>query len=204
MTRIILALFLAAQPAAVAAQSLSADDIRAMVDQRVASLDPYRALLEDPDDTRAMAAMDIMMGSGDADLRRMALEYGLYSPSAVVRRAALDAFFDTGPILTISVARTENANQTAFASDVTDNRGSIGADGIGHFPLRVGAADAEQSCFLDEAGRGCLIRNSDAGVMIFLFERWWQFQVDEEGRLIGSGSSQRRNTSMSAIIPVAF
>ena len=201
MTRFFLALFLAAQPVAAAAQSLSADDIRAMVDQRVASLDPYRALLEDPDETRAMAAMDIMMESGDADLRRMALEYGLYSPSPIVQRMALDAFFSSMPVLNVRSTMAAGGNESDFHGLHRDYNGSVSSDGTGFFPLAVGARDETNRCFVDQRSR-CLVRISETGVSISLWGDWWQLVIDGQGNLIGSGSE--RSVRMNVSIPINF
>jgi hypothetical protein len=186
------------------AQSLSVEDIRSLVDQRVAGLDQYRALLNDPDAARASAAMEIMMAAEDPDLRRMALEFGLYSPAPVVRRTALDAFLATGPTLTVQVALPAGAPVPgAYRSDLSDYSGTISEAGIGFFPLSVGSRDDSQQCFLNADGGACLVRISDAGTAILLWNTWWQLALDDQGRLTGSGNSGR-GVSATVTIPVTY
>ncbi len=199
----LLFLLLIAPALPAAAQGLSAEDIRAQVDARVAALDPFRKLLSDPDETRAVAAMEIMMEAQDPALRRMALEYGLYSPSRVVRRTALEAFFAARPTLSLRMTMAKNASAVNFAADMRDYAGSVGDSGKGFFQVTLGPFDPAQGCFLKADSSACVLRNSDAGVAIELWGRWWDFGLDEDGVLAGSGNSSR-GIGMSATIPVAF
>ena len=192
-----------AQAAAVAAQTPSAADIRALVDQRVSGLDAYRELLADPDEVRAVAAMEIMMAADDPALRRMALEFGLFSPAPAVRSAALDAYFSSGPTLGLRLTPDENANAGYFRNDIAEYSGSIQADGTAFVPVTVGPADPGRRCYLDAAGADCVIRNTDSEVSLLLWGNWWKLDMDAEGQLVGSGNS-RRGTLMSAVVPVSF
>ncbi|WP_258028293.1 hypothetical protein [Cereibacter sphaeroides] len=74
-------------------------------------LNPYQALLNDPDPARAQAAMQIMLESGDADLTRMALEYGLLSPNPTVQAAGPRKLAVYGSCPVHSVRRNEGAGQ---------------------------------------------------------------------------------------------
>lgn len=44
-----------------------------MVDQQMSNLNPYQELLNNPDPARSLAAMKVMLESGDEALVRMAL-----------------------------------------------------------------------------------------------------------------------------------
>jgi hypothetical protein len=50
-------------------------------------------LLDDPDPDRSLAAMQIMIGLGDPQISRMALQHSLTSTNPAVRRAALKGIF---------------------------------------------------------------------------------------------------------------
>ena len=97
MKRLFLAATLIPLATIATAQTLTPEEISALVDKRMKELNPYQNLLNDPDPDRSLAAMQIMMESGDPDLTRMALEFGLLSPNPSVKRIAFEAWLSTGP-----------------------------------------------------------------------------------------------------------
>lgn len=96
------------------AQSLSVSDLRAQIDAELNKGNEYAELLNDPDPARAQAAMKLMLESGDAELVKVALEYGLYSPDAAVRAKAVKAFFDSSPTIemTFDVSKSKDRSKT--------------------------------------------------------------------------------------------
>lgn len=188
---IIGAMLMAALSASLGAQTLSPAEIRAMVDERAEGLNEYQALLNDPDPVRSIAAMKIMMQSGDWQLERMALEYGIYSTSTAVRRAALEAFFNASPTLEIWIdgsALDEKHDQSYFRGDVSGFLGSISSGPRGFLSLKVGDFDQENACWIIHSSnnkKGCLVRLSENSVTLELFGRWHNLVLNDEGELVG-------------------
>lgn len=183
-------------------QTLSAADIKAQVDQRVAGLNEYQQLLSDPDPQRAMAAMQIMLTSKDPDLERMALEYGIYSPDPAVRRMALESFLATGPALRVSLDGSGAKNPDDFAYLVQSEQGTIDDKGAAFLSLLVGEFDKDQSCYPYKGSSACLIRVTDAGAAINLWNNWWNIDLGTEGMLTGIGDMRDGNTGIKISIPV--
>ena len=75
-------------------QNLSAEDISSLIDQRLAITNPYQDLLNDPDPMRSLAAVEIMIGSQDASLARLAIQYGLESGRPEVRQLAAASAYE--------------------------------------------------------------------------------------------------------------
>ena len=102
---------------AIHAQSLSPDDIARMLDDQRPVVNPYAALLNDPDPARGIGAMKIMMESGDPELVRLALEHGLLSANPEVQLAALKGYLRTRPRLLVTIDGTAgiSSSLSAFA-----------------------------------------------------------------------------------------
>lgn len=179
----ILACILAAIPFAAPAQTMTVEELRALVDERVAGVDGYRALLDDPDPARSMAAMEIMLGSDDLALKRMALDQGLYSPNPVVRRMALEAFFNSGPTLAVTFDAT--AVEGDLAPVLNRLNGSLGPDGKGFAAYQVGPFDAEKGCWLVGDSQYCLASLSDTSLSVRLFNDWGAAQLRDDGIATG-------------------
>lgn len=205
MFRLAFPLLLAATTVAApsVAQTLSVDEIRALVTERVSEKDEYRALLQDEDPERSLAAMQIMLGSGDNDLQRMALEQGLFSPNPVVQRTALQSFFASGAVLNVMLEPGEAKDNNYFQRNIASWSGSIDAEGRGHLSLLTGEWDEASSCWLYRTSNGCFVRLSDANVMLNLWNSWWSVKLNESGELTGSGSMPNVATAVTAVAPVA-
>ncbi len=164
------------------AQALTPEELRALIDQRVEGLDPYQALLNDPDPARSRAAVRIMMETGDPDLVQMAREFGLASPNPEVRRIALEAFLATGPVLSV---RFDGAGleETYFAGDARSHLGaSLDPDLGAYWTAQVGAFDPAQRCFVEAGRETCFVTVGFDGV------RFDGPQYAARGTLDGTGS----------------
>ncbi|QUJ76968.1 hypothetical protein KDD17_02645 [Sulfitobacter albidus] len=150
----------------VSAQTLTVEELRAQIDARVEQMNPYAELLNDPDPERSMAAMQIMLESGDDVLKDMALEFGLLSPNPSVRRTAFEAYLATGPNLTVQVDGSAISNASLYTSRIEDLGGTVGADNAGFFRLPTGAFDAEKSCYTSKSEDNCLIVSNGDGVFL--------------------------------------
>lgn len=193
---------------AAQAQSISVEDLRAQVDERVGEMNGYQELLSDPNPARAIAAMEIMMGSGDATLQRMAVEFGIFSTNPSVRAAALKAYLDAKPTLTVFVTLGEafEEDQRSWVQGQINRLGGTAGDGQeGFLSIPVGAYDAAQSCYTyasDE--RECLMRVSDQVASIRLLRIWSALSMNEAGELVGAASPYQNYPTMDLRIPITF
>ena len=172
--------------AGAGAQSISVEDLRAQIDERLTGLNEYEALLQDPDPARSMAAMEIMIGSGDPALERMALDHGLYSPNPAVRAAALTAFFGTMPVLEIRLDGAEVEDKDFVVQ--MNKRGSVGRDKVGVWSVRVGAFDPEQACFIWHGFTNCAVRVNENSVLVNLTDNWARGALGEDGVVSGDAN----------------
>lgn len=184
------------------AQTMTPAEILAQVEKKVSGNNEYQQLLNDPDPARSMAAMEIMMGSGDPALARMALEYGLYSPNRAVQRAALDAYFGTQPKLNVYFDAGKSNSDWRFRNPITGGGGSIMPDGTGYILTDVGAYDPAQKCYLKVSESSCRVRVTDDAVTILFWNNWHVLNLNDQGELTGAGSFPDI-ASVSTVIPVA-
>ena len=187
-----LALLLAALAAPLAAQSLTPEEIARMLDEQAATPNPYATLLNDPDPARSMGAMRIMMESGDAQLVRLATEFGLLSPDPVVRRTAFEALLATGPTLTVRVDGTDVEDKDFTKSMRATWQGTVDPDAIAYIPFRIGAYDAEQNCFLSalEWRSGPCFVTVNADGIFFRLETYMSArgEIDDTGTVVATAS----------------
>jgi hypothetical protein len=169
-------------------QSLSAADVLAQVDQKVAAANEYQQLLDDPDPARSMAAMEIMLGSGDVTLERMALDYGLYSPNPVVRRTVLDAFFLTQPTFGIYLTQAEGEDNANWDLYATKGKGSVLEDGRIFYSIQTGKYNEDKNCYTVFENDDCRVRVSDTEVGVTIWGNWHSLTLNDQGQLIGSGA----------------
>lgn len=183
-------------------QSLTAADVLALVDQKVAGANEYQRLLNDPDPSRSMAAMEIMLGSGDATLERMALDYGLYSPNPVVRRTALDAFFSTQPTLGIYLTQAEGEKNRKWDYHATQGKGSVLEDGRIFYSTQIGKFKEDQNCYTRFENDDCRVRVSDTELGITIWGNWHSLTLNDQGQLVGSGAFPHSNKPVKTSIQI--
>ena len=169
-------------------QSLSPEEISKMVDKQMNDLNPYQALLNDPDPQRSLSAMKIMLESGDESLQHMALEFGLLSPNPTVKRAALEGFLTTSPILSLKFDGSAVKDKD-FPNIVTGYYNGTVDNGIGYWRIAVGSFLPDKKCFSSSDDKSdCFITVNSDGV--FLTPRRFNGRaiVSETGTLAGSGT----------------
>lgn len=188
LRRVFLALSLIAAPLVADAQTLTAEEIAAMVDERVNALNPYAALLNDPDPQRSLAAMEIMLESGDPTLTRMALEFGLLSPNPTVQRTAVEAYLATGPNLTVQFDGSALEERRRFDEAMTRwLNGAVTADGDGTIQAWVGDFSTEQRCYQRRGENDCLISVTPGGVAMWIGNTMsGNFSITDAGFLEGT------------------
>ncbi|HAR52151.1 MAG TPA: hypothetical protein DCS45_09790 [Roseovarius nubinhibens] len=184
------------------AQSLSAAEIAAMVDERMGSVDEYAELLNDPDPDRSLAAMQIMIGLEDAQISRMALQHGLTSTSPGVRKAALKAYLDTGPILNIYIDGS-SLDRENLTSAINQQSGTVDSSGTAFLSYKVGGFDAENGCYDFHVNASyCLLTLSESNVSMNLWSRWTSMTLNAEGNLVGMLQVANIRPSVPVTVPV--
>ncbi|MEP4037537.1 hypothetical protein [Pseudophaeobacter sp.] len=133
-------------------QSLTPEQIAAMVDQRVNDLNPYQALLNNPDPERSRLAMQVMLESGDAELARMALEFGLLSPNPNVKRTAFEGWLTGSPILSIRFDGAE-VKDSSYPGIIKSNWNGTLDGTTGYWRVAVGEHLKENRCFANTFNR---------------------------------------------------
>lgn len=173
--------------AAAAAQALSPAEIMAKVNEKAGNVNEYQALLNDPDPARSMAAMEVMLESGDAKLQRMALDYGLFSPNKQVQYAALRAFFESRPVLRLYIDGAEVKDQDYFNRSIGNLSGTVDQSKRGFATMKVGEFDAKDSCYRHNNNNSCFVRISETEVAINPWRsNWIQLTLNDQGELRGA------------------
>ncbi len=170
-------------PVAVNAQT--AADISAMVDQKMDALDEFEQLLNDPDPQRSLTAMNIMIGHDDPQIARMALQYGLTSTSAPVRRAALKAYLDTEPVLNMYLDGSA-LDAEDFEGVLASEGGTVDGESRGYMTKQSGPFNEDLNCYAyKQYPAYCLITLSESNVGLFLWQRAASLTLNAEGSLEG-------------------
>lgn len=176
---------------AAGAQSLTPEEIQAQIDQRVQTLNPYAELLNDPDPARSLAAIQIMMESGDPDLERMAREFGLLSPSPQVQRAALEAFLATGPILSMRFDGSSVRDEDFVPRLRSRFEATVGPDKIAFWKAKVGEFDPAQGCYVYDGSSACFVTVNADGIFFSGQSYRARARIDESGSVAGSATVER-------------
>jgi len=165
------------------AQSLTPEQILAQIEERISAQNPYQILLNDPDPQRSLAAIEIMLGSGDQTLITMATEFGLLSPNPLVQRIALEGVLSTRPILTIRLDGSEIQEQNFVNTVLRFLNGTVTPDNIGFVQFAIGEFDETAGCYLSRNGQRCLITVNADGVFISAYD-----PDNLRGRMVADGS----------------
>lgn len=175
-------------PAIGFAQSLTPEQLKALIDERVAAQNPFAEMLNDPDPVRSMAAMEIMLESGDDHLIGIALEFGLLSTNPSVKRTAVEAYLASNPVLTVRIDG-ENVENRNYPSTISQQKGTLTPEGIGYVRVQVGDYDPAQKCYLSVVKKECLFTSNSDGI-IMSNDGWMtgRLVIGEAGVLNGSAN----------------
>ena len=168
-------------------QSLTPEEIAAMVDQKLSDLNPYQELLNNSDPARSLAAMQIMLDSHDADLTRMALDYGLLSPNPTVQRTAFEGLLGTKPILSIRFDASE-VDDGWLESRMREWNGSLDTDRIGYWRIGVGEYSDTDKCFLEPSRNDCFITVNADGIFLTPRNMNARASISEAGMIEGEAT----------------
>lgn len=203
--RTVMATFALVLPSLAQAQTLTVEELRAQIDARVEALNPYAELLNDPDPARSMAAMQIMVQSGDPVLEEMAIEFGILSSDREVQTEALFAFLSKISTVTVQLDGSEYLDQN-FSNLVRNNlRGAVGQDGMGFITFEIGQWDASRSCFGDQGS--CIVTLNGNSVVFLTGQGRTDYfsgrsEINNAGQLVGFGSIYALNSDLPTLIEI--
>jgi len=202
MKKIVLPIVLAMSSMQAVAQSLSVEDIRAQIEAEQSQPNPYNELLADPDPTIARRAMEIMIESGDAVLRDIAIEFGVNSPDPEFRHLAMLAWFKSNPRMEIVFQNNGSPDQNYRT--VSRNWGSEpNSQGEFIWITQITGYDGERTCFRNS--QGCLFRHTPNGAWILQAGNWQEIAIDSQGQLSGaiaiSGGGRRADVRFRVPVP---
>ena len=168
------------------AQTISPEEIAAMVEDKVATINPYQELLNNPDPARSLAAMQIMLESGDAELVRLALEFGILSPSSAVRRTAFESYLTSQPVFSITIDG-KGIKDNSYVSRIRSVwNGTLDADGTGYWRIPVGPPLPEQKCHTNIEQPGtCFVTVNADGIFLTATYLNARGEISEDGRIVG-------------------
>ena len=167
-----------------------------MLDEQASAPNPYAALLNDPDPTRSLGAMRIMMESGDPALIDIALEHGLLSSSETIRNTAFEYYAATLPLLSFAMnGKSLTGNDaTLFSSNIISRlEGQLDTDQVGYYRLRIGKYNSEKQCFLRESKNECLMTFSVNGIFLSGNIVDAKLEVSEDGVVRGMARMYQMN-----------
>ncbi|MDO8863131.1 HEAT repeat domain-containing protein [Haliea sp. E1-2-M8] len=167
---------------------VSLDDIEASIGGRVGELERVEQMLSHPEPNRRIAAMELLLKSGDPEFARKAREFGLFSDDHQLRQAAVRAIFDAGGAFRLETDAPSD-DSTKVVSVVQSFGGAVDSEGKGSIPFILsGEFDSKEVCWLRAAARTkqCALRPT--GDSIHLAD--WnyttgEFKLDDEGSLRG-------------------
>lgn len=150
-------LLLTLAPPASAQSSLA--DIKAKLDGHSSELAEVDAMLADPDKNRRIAAMELLLQSGNPVFIQRAKEAGLFSSDIEMQMAALKAIFDGGGPFTLMMDLTKaKEEQTAARAWLSTHGGTWDETGtIGTVTFATGDFDPKRKCWILREGRSCAI-----------------------------------------------
>ena len=195
----------------VAQAQTSLADIENALGGRASTLGRVEELLSDSDPHKRIAAMELLLESGDPQFIRKAREFGLLSDDHVLRQTALRAILTAGGAFRIEIAvsgkdSTDLSHATRSFEAAIDDTGRR----ILTFVLAEGV-DSATGCWMSARGNCLLVATGDT---IQLGNAWHvtnvgrltgQFSLTDDGALAGHVVQQSRGdpgTPVAARIPL--
>lgn len=175
-------------------RALTPEEMLAEIDRRAGTATGYDALLQDPDPRRSAVAVSLMMESGEGELIRKAMSFGLASPEASIRSTALTYYLQTLPTLALDFDAAAVADDELPKLDeaVRSWEGSLGPSKKGSFSVALGPWDEEEQCYSKVSGNGCSARLNAQSISVHVTDQWINLNPNVEGNLEGGMSVKHR------------
>lgn len=194
----------ASAEAASSGKILSPEEMLAEIDRRASSASGYDALLQDPDPRRSAAAVALMMETGNEELIRKAMSFGLASPESSIRSTALTYYLQTLPTLALDFDAAEVADDKLPDLDkaVRSWGGSLGPDKKGSFSVALGPWNDKEQCYSAVNVNSCSARLNAQSISVVVAEQWINLNPNAEGNLEGGMSVRHRTSGGDAYGPL--
>lgn len=188
MKNLLLTLALLAGAVSTANAQVSLDELDQAVSSRDKELEQFSDRLNDPDPEKSLAAMKLLIEKGDADQRRMAIRFGLYSPDLAMRTTVLHAIFNSLPTIVVNMKPVNKEQGTYFHREIKRLGGSYIEDGSVSLTFKIAGYNEEEGCWTVKSGVyfPCLLRMSGDTVSANIGDSWSQYTLNTEGVLVGS------------------
>lgn len=175
-------------PLAAQAQ-FSLDEIEASVGSLSDEMARVDALLSDADANKRLAAMDMLIKSGNLDYAKRAKEVGLASSDKQMQRRALTSIFDSGVPMRIDFPLTNvDEGETQVRRMVQSFDGSVReGDAYAQVLLSLGKFDTENSCWVykNNSSICAIVPTGEHYVMPKTYGRTGAFRLNSSGVLEG-------------------
>lgn len=188
MKRIFLTAALLLGATMIAKAQVSLDELDAQVSARDKELAAFADRLNDPDPEKSLAAMKLLIEKGDADQRRMAIRFGLYSPDLAVRSTVLRAIFNSSPTLVVNMKPVSEKQGVYFQREIRRLNGSYLDDSSVSVVFKVAGYNDDKACWFYKSGtyEPCLVRLTADTVSVFIGDSWSQYTLNAQGVLTGT------------------
>ena len=162
------------------------------LDEYIASesdgLEAFRVRLQDPNPIKARAAMRLLIAQGDDAQRRLAIQHGFGSTDPVIRLEAVRGILDAKPLLLFRWTPTSDKISNNYKNAVARYAGDLETGNVARVPVKIGDYSEESDCWTLERNGNCLVRFNSGEISIAFWGKWAQFELDPQGRLVGSSN----------------
>lgn len=155
--------------------ALTPSDINSMIDERQNSLRGYRDRLNDPDPNRSLAALQAILKSDDAELKRHAIAVGLFSGSKELSRAAFMNLFQIESELVFEIGSLDNISpldtgkiRSLYGENFTLTYDSVENGSLCFFPLETDEACQTEDQIHELEGDLGFISDNSKGMLTFV------------------------------------
>lgn len=197
--------FVLATPAAA---QTSLADIKAKLAGKTSELAEVDAMLAAPDKNSRVAAMELLLASGNPVFVQRAKEVGLFSSDPEMQSAALRAIFDAGgPFRVLLDLTTAKEDQTGARTWLSNYQGAWDSDGkVGSYTFSTRPYSEGKKCWQFLSGSNCAFTITGTSVSLGDWSNVaGTLTLDSAGSLTGSFrvTYDRKYVPIPATIPLA-
>lgn len=171
--------------ATTATAQVSLDELDAAMEGKEELQEEVRLRLNDENHDRAMAAMRLLIEKGDDRQRKLAISHGLSSTNHDVQLAAVEAIFNSDPILITRWYSKDGPKTSKWTNAVVDLNGAVEIDGSARLPIRIARYSDEDRCWVESKRNRCAFRINSGEITFNTDGGWTPLTLDAEGKLVG-------------------
>ncbi|MCT4333728.1 hypothetical protein MU516_12715 [Paracoccus sp. YLB-12] len=171
--------------ATTATAQVSLDELDQAMEGKEDLQEEVRLRLNDENPDRAMAAMRLLIEKGDDRQRKLAVSHGLSSTNHDVQLAAVEAIFNSDPILVTRWYSEDGPKSNNWRNAVGNLGGAIEVDGTARLPIRIARYSDEDRCWVESKNNRCAFRINSGEITFNTDGGWTSLTLDAEGKLVG-------------------